>query len=720
MGFLKTWLTGALLTTALGVSWANGPAWLEKIGGSTAPVADDKPKVSLRLVSEYNGLTPQAENRLAVVIDHEDGWHTYWRMPGDAGLPTSFSFTKPRDVRVTEPVFPIPERLDTTGLTSYGYSSETVFPFEVKVPRFPAGMSAVIGVHVEYLACKNLCVPGEANLRIKLPYRVAPKPTKEADLIQKAVQLLPETADTTTVTAIYDEEHLEITVPGTDVRVKQALDFFPLDADLLKHTEKPLFRHTAEGSAQLVMKLSDRFAEKPLETIRGVLTGDGGPQRGGWAIETTIPLTKGKVETAGLKGPTLDELPVPEVGMSVGTLTALLFAFLGGIILNLMPCVFPILSLKLLELLKGYQSGKPLLPHGTAFTAGVLVTMTVLASTLLLLRGFGMSLGWGFQLQSAWVVTTLLLLFIAISLNLFGVFEFTAGSHLADSRMMRSAPATGVTSSFVTGILAVVVASPCTAPFMGAALGYAVTQPAIVALLIFLSLGLGMALPWLALCLWPKWIALLPKPGAWMDTFRKVMALPMVGTVLWLGWVLSKQVTLNGMLLMGCAAGAVAIFLWLLGREQWGRGKNRSLMGVMVLVVIACVAIIGSGNFDRRGSVASEGHWEAWSEEAVIRSIAEGKPVFVDFTATWCVTCQANKVTALNREDVQKRFKELNYTLLYGDWTNRDPAITELLASFGRSGVPLYLIYRTDGSVDVLPELLTQGIVLDAIEPKKP
>lgn len=719
MDFLKSWLTGLLLATTLGTSWASGPAWLQKIGGDTQPVVDDKPKVSLRLTSEFNGLTPQAENALAIIIDHKDGWHTYWKMPGDAGLPTAFSFTKPQDIRITAPAFPIPERLSTTGLMSYGYSDSAIFPFEVKVPRFPKGPAATIGVHVEYLACKDVCVPGEADLQLKLPYSVAPTLSKDAELVHEAVRFLPEHQELQNLTAIYDDERIEITVPSSSVKVQKSLDFFPLDADVLKHTELPLFRHQEDGSAQLVLSLSPRFLESPKENLRGVLIGDGGPRKGGWAIETSIPAQKGSVSSAGLQGPILEDLPIPESTVSVGTMTAILFAFLGGLILNLMPCVFPILSLKLLELLKGHQSGKPLLPHGTAFTAGVLVTMTVLASTLLLLRAFGMSLGWGFQLQSAWVVTTLLLLFIAIALNLFGVFEFTAGSHLADSRILRHAPSSGVMSSFSTGVLAVIVASPCTAPFMGAALGYAVTQPAVIALLVFIALGLGMSLPWLSLCIWPAWSAYLPKPGAWMDTFRKIMAVPMVATVLWLGWVLSKQVTLHGMLLMGTAAGAVTIFLWLLGRAQWGRGKNRSLMGVMAILAISCLAFIGSGNFDRHGSVAGEGHWEAWSDEAVKASLAEGKPVFVDFTAAWCVTCQANKMTALNRDDVQARFKELNYTLLYGDWTNRDPKITELLASFGRSGVPLYLIYRTDGSVEVLPELLTQHIVLEAIEIKK-
>lgn len=715
---MKFWLTGLLLCAVINLSWAGGPNWLDKIGTNTATTVEEKPNISLQLISESDGLTPQAENRLAIVIDHHDGWHTYWRMPGDTGLPTTFSFTKPQDVHLTEPAFPIPERIETSGMTSYGYSSRTILPFEAKIPRFPSGYSANIGVHVEYLACKTVCVPGKADLQIKLPYRPASKLTENAPLIQKAVKLLPEQLDNHHITAVFDEQRLLISIPASEVKVREALDFFPLDEDILQHAEKPLFRHTADGSAQLILALNPQFATQQHQpsALRGVLTGDGGPEAGGWAIEAVIPLKQGNVSEVHSLLPHGVTLPVPESTVSVGTLTALLFAFLGGLILNLMPCVFPILSLKFLELFKGYQSGKSLLPHGTAFTAGVMLTMTLLASTLLLLRAFGTSLGWGFQLQSAWVVTVLLLLFVAIAVNLFGLFEFTAGSHLVDSRMVRQAPSAGNLSSFITGVLTVIVASPCTAPFMGAALGYAVTQPAMIALLIFWALGIGMALPWFALCLWPAWIKHLPKPGPWMNTFKKVMAIPILCTVLWLGWVLSKQVTLNGMLLMGCAVGAISIFLWLLGREQWGRGKNRSLMGVMLLVMMACVSLIGSGNFDRRGSVAGEGDWSAWNQHAVVRSLSEGRPVFVDMTAAWCVTCQANKISTLNREEVQSRFKALNYTLLYGDWTNRDPEITEFLATFGRSGVPLYLIYRTDGTVDVLPELLTPSIVLQALE----
>ena len=484
-------------------------------------------------------------------------------------------------------------------------------------------------------------------------------------------------------------------------------------AAVLKLSDEPQHQTEEDGNASILMTLAPEFLQEPRATLSGVFVGDGGPAAGGWAIETSFPLEKGAVpKPAVFSG----ALPVAGSGASVTTLTAIVFAFLGGLILNLMPCVFPILSLKILQLIEGYRRGERLLPHGIAFTGGVLVTMGVLAGALLALRGVGMALGWGFQLQSPWVVSLLLVLFVAITINLLGVFEFTAASHLADTRVARSAPRTGAASSFFTGILAVIVASPCTAPFMGAALGYAVTQPAVEAIAVFLSLGLGMALPWLLLCIFPGWSRMLPRPGAWMDVFRKVMAIPMALAVVWLGWVLSKQVSLNGMLLMLAGCGSAAIALWLLGREQWGRGRNRVLMGVTSFLAAGAIAVIATGEFDRAATAQGRGVWQPWSEEAVRASLAEGRPVFVDFTAAWCVTCQANKVAALDRDEVQTAFRDGNVTLLMGDWTNRDPAITDILSRFGRSGVPLYLLYRPDGTVQVLPELLTPGIVLDAVK----
>ena len=714
MGSVRTWIAAAaaLLTGSAAMAAGGNAGWLSTLDRAASAEAQ-KPTVTVRLAAENRGLTPQADNRLAVVLEHEPGWHTYWLIPGDAGLPTRFAFTNPRDITLSTPRFPVPEKLITQGMVSFGYGGRTVFPFEAEVPRFPEGRSATIRVHVEFLACKDVCVPGEGDAEITLPYNVAPKPSPDADLVAGALSLIPEAASIDGLKAVYEDNRLRIDLPAASVGVEKSLSFFPLAERAFVLADEPVFARDKDGSSSLLMTLDPEYAKAPGERLSGVLVADGGPSGGGWAVEADMPLVRGTVSAPpAFSG----VLPAFDAQVSVTTLTALVFAFLGGLILNLMPCVFPILSLKILQLVEGYRRGERLLPHGIAFTAGVLLTMTALAGLLLALRGVGMALGWGFQLQSPWVVAFLIILFVAITLNLFGVFEFTAASHLADSRAARSAPKSGAGSSFFTGVLAVIVASPCTAPFMGAALGYAVTQPALEALAVFVSLGLGMALPWLLLCVFPAWSKFLPKPGAWMDIFRKVMAVPMALAVVWLAWVLSKQVSLNGMLLMAAASGATTVALWLLGREQWGRGSNRILMGVMSVAAATVVGVIATGEFDRDGTVAGRGDWQPWSENAVKAALTEGHPVFVDFTAAWCVTCQANKLAALNRDEVQAKFRELGYVLLVGDWTNRDPAITEVLAQFGRSGVPLYLVYRSDGRVEVLPELLTPGIVIEALE----
>lgn len=711
MGSIKTWLAAAALCAAAASSWASGARdFLSTLDRSAQPASE--PSVTVRLVAQNKGLTPQAENLLAVVLEHAPGWHTYWRMPGDAGLTTQFSFTAPKDIRLSDPRFPLPERHNDKGIVSFSYGGTAVFPFEAEVPRFPEGRSAHISIHVSYLACKDVCIPGEGTASITLPYEVAPRPSDSADLVSNAIVDVPEVTDLSSIRAVYEEDRLKVTIPASEVHVEKDLSFYPLDERVLKLSEEPRHQTEEDGSTSLLLTLDSDFLQNPRNTLSGVFVGDGGPSAGGWAIETSFPLEKGTVpKPATFSG----ALPVTDSSASVTTVTAIFFAFLGGLILNLMPCVFPILSLKILQLIEGFRKGEKLLPHGIAFTGGVLVTMCALSGALLTLRGVGMALGWGFQLQSPWVVSLLLVLFVAITINLLGIFEFTAASHLADSRVARSAPKTGTASSFFTGILAVIVASPCTAPFMGAGLGYAVTQPAIEAIAVFLALGLGMALPWLLLCIFPGWSRMLPKPGAWMDIFRKVMAIPMALAVIWLGWVLSKQVNLNGMLLMLAGCSSAAIALWLLGREQWGRGRNRILMGVTAFLAAAAIAAIATGEFDRAAS-RGRGAWQPWSETAVKAALAEGHPVFVDFTAAWCVTCQANKIAALDRDDVQTAFRDKNFMLLVGDWTNRDPAITDILARFGRSGVPLYLLYRPDGTVQVLPELLTPGIVLDAVE----
>ena len=726
--FAASLLILAPVTTTAHAAGDDG-GWLSAIDHAKGPKTNE-PHVRAKIIAENTSLTPQAENRLAVVLEHAEGWHTYWRMPGDAGLVTEFTFTKPSNIKVTPPRFPLPERIRTGELIGFGYEGTTAFPFTVEVPRqVRFGDRVTISVKVDYLACADVCVPGTANASIRLPLAVVGKPSGDEAAIKEAESLIPETIATDAVRAVIDENRIRIEVAPSAGIVEHTLDFFPLEDDVLKLATDPVASITPENRTIQVEAAAD-FAAEPREKISGVLVADGGPAEGGWAIETEIPLVKGAVaplpvqasaaaQTNGVEGVPA-AAPVPAVPVSnapsLGALTAIFFAFVGGIILNLMPCVFPVLSLKLLQLVDAARKGEAIARHGIAFTAGVCATMLALSGVLLTLRGAGAALGWGFQLQNPAVVAGLILLFGAITANLAGLYEFTLGTGVANMSFAK-AKKDGVPQSFLTGVLAVIIASPCTAPFMGAALGYALTETVPVAVAVFLALGLGMSLPWLLLCIFPAWAAWLPKPGPWMETFRKVMAVPMALAILWLGWVLSKQVDFFGMMVVVAGLASLIVALWLLGREQWGRGKNRPLMLFLLVLSIAGAFTVSAENFRRSTPAVADdaSGWGVWSEAAVSQALASGRPVFVDFTAAWCVTCQANKVAALRTNDVASRMDELGYVRLTADWTNQNPDITKILAQFGRSGVPLYLIYRPDGRIDVLPELLTKGIVLDAL-----
>lgn len=726
--FAASLLILAPVTTPAHAAGDDG-GWLSAIDHAKGPKTNE-PHVRAKIIAENTSLTPQAENRLAVVLEHAEGWHTYWRMPGDAGLVTEFTFTKPSNIKVTPPRFPLPERIRTGELIGFGYEGTTAFPFTVEVPRqVRFGDRVTISVKVDYLACADVCVPGTANASIRLPLAVVGKPSGDEAAIKEAESLIPETIATDAVRAVIDENRIRIEVAPSAGIVEHTLDFFPLEDDVLKLATDPVASITPENRTIQVEAAAD-FAAEPREKISGVLVADGGPAEGGWAIETEIPLVKGAVaplpvqasaaaQTNGVEGVPA-AAPVPAVPVSnapsLGALTAIFFAFVGGIILNLMPCVFPVLSLKLLQLVDAARKGEAIARHGIAFTAGVCATMLALSGVLLTLRGAGAALGWGFQLQNPAVVAGLILLFGAITANLAGLYEFTLGTGVANMSFAK-AKKDGVPQSFLTGVLAVIIASPCTAPFMGAALGYALTETVPVAVAVFLALGLGMSLPWLLLCIFPAWAAWLPKPGPWMETFRKVMAVPMALAILWLGWVLSKQVDFFGMMVVVAGLASLIVALWLLGREQWGRGKNRPLMLFLLVLSIAGAFTVSAENFRRSTPAVADdaSGWGVWSEAAVSQALASGRPVFVDFTAAWCVTCQANKVAALRTNDVARRMDELGYVRLTADWTNQNPDITKILAQFCRSGVPLYLIYRPDGRIDVLPELLTKGIVLDAL-----
>jgi thiol:disulfide interchange protein len=464
--------------------------------------------------------------------------------------------------------------------------------------------------------------------------------------------------------------------------------------------------------------------------LKGVLVANGGPaaaERGGWAGEIDLPLLAGVV-------PQVTAASASEAAAaSVGGATAVTFwfalagAFVGGLILNLMPCVFPVLSLKLVGLMQheraDAEAGHPhasLRAHGIAFAAGVVLGFILLAGLLLALRAAGAQLGWGFQLQTPWVIAALLLLFFLVGLNLIGAYEIVFGGALASGGAAQRLHGNQLGGSFATGLLAVVIAAPCTAPFMGAALGYAITQPAPIALAVFAMLGVGMATPYVALTWMPAALKKLPRPGVWMLRFKQVMAFPMFATCAWLVWVLAQQIGLDALALVLGGLVLVAFAAWAYGLSQAGTSTWRWVaLAAAPLALYALFAGTLAGQPPSRSDMAaslSASGWQPWSRAAVQAHLAAGKPVFVDFTAAWCVTCQANKRMALNRDAVREAFDKRGVVLLRADWTSRDDEITRELARFNRNGVPLYVLYDRSGTPRLLPELLTEHIVLDALE----
>ena len=411
--------------------------------------------------------------------------------------------------------------------------------------------------------------------------------------------------------------------------------------------------------------------------------------------------------------------PAPPASSRLGLFLALGFAFVGGMILNLMPCVFPVVGIKVLTFVENSRSSPASLrAHGLLFALGVLVCFWAIAGVLIALRAGGASLGWGYQLQSPLVVSALALLFFFLALNMSGVFEIGArAQQLAGSVRAES----GYLDAFLSGVIATVVATPCTAPFMGAALGFAVTQPAIISMTVFTALALGMAAPYLVLSFSPKLVGRLPKPGQWMVTLKQALAFPLYLTVVWLVWVLGRQVGVDAIARFLVGMTLIGAGLWVYG--NWSAAtaaRARTVAYVLAAVFVLGGSVVAWPEASRdqdRNLATTEGVWEPWSADAVSLARQDGRPVFVDFTAAWCVTCQVNKRLVLNRDSVQTRFRDRNIVLMVADWTNRDPEISLALDSLGRSGVPVYVMYPAGGGQPILlPELLTETLVLDAID----
>jgi thiol:disulfide interchange protein DsbD len=655
--------------------------------------------------------------RFTVVLRQtiDEHWHSYWLNPGDAGEPTVIDWTLPAGAAAGDIQWPTPHAIPFADLVNYGYSDEVLLPVEITAPTsLRPGDRLALNADATWVVCENECVFEEAVLALSLPVEAVGRDDPQwAPRIAAALAALP-------LRGANIEAHITAGAPAVlsvalgDVEIRNAR-FFPFSRDAVRPSAPQNPRVGPNGvSFRLVPGVDDNLGEVPLAGLVAFEERENGL----WvrrayeiAAQPGAPVEGADAAPAAFS----DDYPLATLdggasaapaasNLGVLALIAVLgFALVGGLILNIMPCVLPVLSIKALAFAGGVQTGEAR-RHGVLYFAGVMATFLALALALIALRGAGAAIGWGFQLQEPWVTSGLALLFFAIALNLLGVFEVGGSLQNAGAGL---AARGGDAGAFFTGALAVVAATPCTAPFMAGAIGVALAQPTPTTLLIFSALAIGFAAPLTLLHFLPGLQRLIPKPGPWMERAKNVLAFPMFAAAVWLAWVLAEQSGPAGVLALLAVAAALAFVLYVL---RWG--KVWAAIGAVALVMTVIVfwrPLVGA---EAHASIAQE----PWSTARVAELQAEGRPVFVNFTAAWCITCKLNENVAISRPRVRAALADANVAYLVGDWTNRDQDIAELLQAYGREGVPLYLYYPAGGEEpEVLPQLLSEDLLLNAI-----
>ena len=712
MRALKFWLFGLL--------FASSGAFA--LPGNT--VATDN--VKARLVSEVNAIGPGQAFWVALEFDIRDGWHTYWRNPGDSGEPTKLAWQLPPGFTAGDIVWTTPHRFEIAPLVNYGYAKHAVHLVQITAPKdLKAGTAVSLAAKASWLVCSDVCIPEDANLQLSLPAgaQAGGVDAGSTALFTTARSELPSAQPAPTSARIAGDK-LIVTLGrewGATLSQITSLAFFPYDEGGIEYATPQTLTRTKD-SVDLAMKVG--YQPPKAGAIRGVLvvTERNGTQTDTVPIEIAAEFSgAGAAELkAGQRfAPLAQSNKEPEHSLA----TLLLFAVLGGLILNLMPCVFPVLSIKALNVMEqAKKHPAEVRAKGLVFAAGVIVSMLCLAAVLLVLRAGGEQLGWGFQLQSPLFVTLLVYLLLAVGLNLSGVFEVGGGLAGVGDNLTQG---DSYSSSFFTGVLATLVATPCSAPFMAPAVGAALTQAPFNALCIFAALGVGIALPFVLLSFAPWMRRVLPKPGAWMDTLKQVFAFPVYATAAWLLWVVAQETSPFGLGAALAGSILVALAAWSFQKSRSSAGGSRvtviataviSLVLAIILPIrFADVAAAAPGDSAKARPGVDE--WQPYSEARVAELNASGRPLLVNFTASWCLTCLVNERNAFSDAAVQEIFRDKKVVLMKGDWTNRDPAITKALAAFGRAGVPLYLVYNgKPGSTEpvVLPQLLTAGVVQSA------
>jgi thiol:disulfide interchange protein DsbD len=723
------------LVLVLCAALLSGPDATAAPAGAADTVA--APHVTVSLVADVDAVRPGTPFEVGIRFVLEEHWHVYWSNPGDSGLAPTVRWTLPEGTTAGPVVWPHPRRILVGPLANFGYEGEVLLPVRIAPStELAPGGSLALAARVDWLVCREDCIPGDAELRLVLPVTdAAPAASRWAAAFAASHQGVPRAPRGVAIEALRHDDRLELRLTpqgGAPVLAANAgsvgggLAFFPAKPGLVENAaEQP---HSVAADVVTVSLEKSRQRREPVEQLRGTLVAVGGfAPDGAPALAIDVPVREAlPAAGAALADDAASRAGSP--GAVAGSLwVALGFALLGGILLNVMPCVFPVLSIKVFDFVR-QAGGDParLRRHGYVYAGGVVLSFWVLAATLLVLRAGGEGLGWGFQLQAPAFVVVMVFVLVALALSLLGLFELGLGVSAVAGRVSQG---DGFAGSFATGVLATVVATPCTAPFMGPALGWALTQPAAHAMAVFTALGAGMALPYVVLCVVPGWVRLLPRPGAWLETFRQLMAFPLLATALWLLWVLGLQAgidavagTLAGLLLL--AAG-----LWLRGRfaglERPPRTRRVALACALLLATAGLATALRSRG-DAPPAAGPSGAaattdaygipWREYSRATLDELRAAGMPVFVDFTAAWCLTCKVNEHVVFSSREVRDAFAARDVAMLRADWTSRDDEITRALASFGRSGVPLYLLYGAGAEPVVLPSVLTRGVVLDALE----
>ena len=674
--------------------------------------------VTAELLSEHGTLRPGTTAWVALYFKIIPKWHTYWRNAGDSGEATRIDWVLPKGYAAGEIVWLPPERIPVGPLANYGYSDEAIHMVPISVPKDARpGPNATLTANVFWLVCEEVCIPEEGVLKLSLPVAAgAPiADFRAGPIFRRARAALPKPSPWSAQFRFEDKMfRLDVAAAGLKREVIEDAWFYPYGHGVVKYAAP---QELTVADRALTLETQRGKAAQPITEVGGLLVikeklGDGG------------------TATQAFRLTAIEADP----GFSIGFWEAVVLALLGGLILNLMPCVLPVLAVKALSFARYANSsrgeGRGMARHGFAYTAGVLASFAVVGALLLAVRATGEAVGWGFQLQEPVFVLLMAYLMVLIGLNFAGLFEIGGRfAGIGGSLAERS----GLSGSFFTGVLAVLVATPCTAPFMGAAVGFALGQTAAVAMAIMLALGFGLALPFLLLGMAPALLRLLPKPGPWMVRFKQFLAFPMFATAAWLIWVLSLQA--GDAALLGALAGAIllafAVWLW---QASAGAARRWRTVGaaVAVVAVVAAFAMVrfadtggmapgnaGPGAGATAAKTAGAGiAWQPFSEARLAALRAEGRPVLINFTAAWCITCIANEKAVLRLESVRRAVDAAGMATLKGDWTRRDPVITEHLAKFGRSGVPLYVIYPPKGSPKqpmLLPQILTEGGTIAAI-----